>query len=105
MGQDDALLAGLLQDSERPADDVFVLRVRRAVAAEETLRAAQRASWRRLLVELIGTAVVLLAFVLLARQAPEAGTGMVAPLGPAAAGLLLIALWLAVSSRGDNAVD
>jgi len=106
MNQDpDLLLARLLATPERPPDDLFVLKVRNAVAAEERLREARRATWQRLAIELGGAMTAILAFVLLAGGAPELGEDVIAPTGPAAAGILLLVLWLAVTARAGSAAD
>ena len=98
----DLLLARLLATPDRPPDDLFVLKVRNAVAAEERLREARRATWRRLSIELGGALTAILAFVLLAGRSPELAEGVIAPAGPAAAGLLLLVVWLAVTARSEG---
>jgi glycerol uptake facilitator-like aquaporin len=96
----DLRLRSLLRAPDRSPDEGFARRMERLVLAEERMRAARGAAWRRFAVEMIATAALILAFVLLARAGPAPDSGRVVPLfGPAAAGLLLLALWVIVSCR------
>ena len=96
----DLRLRALLAAPERAPDEVFAERVRRAVLAEERMRAATRAAWTRFAAEMAAAASAILAFVLLAKLSPVADSGTIIPLfSPAAAGLLLLGLWVAVSVR------
>jgi glycerol uptake facilitator-like aquaporin len=96
----DRTLRALLRSPERGPDEEFARRMERLVLAEERLGAARRLAWRRFGVEMIATAALILVFVLLARAAPEPDSGRFVPrFSPAAAGLLLLALWVVVSAR------
>lgn len=99
----DIRLKRLLAASERAADEAFTARVSHAVLAETRLRAAGRAAWTRFAVEMVAAACAILAFVLLARLTPASGDGIVPLFSPAAAGLLLLVLWVAVSPRAASA--
>ena len=93
----DMRLNALLAPPERDPDEAFTARVARLVLVEEKLRAARRAAWMRAAVAMIATASLLFLFVLLARMAPSDSLGQVPPFSPAAAGLLLLGLWLVVA--------
>jgi hypothetical protein len=97
----DLLLKSLLAAPERAPDEDFALRLQRLVLVEDRLRAARRAAWTRFAVEMVASAALLVAFLLLSRLAPLGpDSGNFIPLlGPAAAGLVLLALWVAVSVR------
>jgi hypothetical protein len=100
--QIDAQLKTLLVDADRGVDEPFAARMRKLVAIEERLRADRRARWMRFAVEMMATSVVLAAFLLMATVRSEAGD--VIPLfSPAGAGLLLLAIWVAVSTRAGAA--
>jgi hypothetical protein len=103
----DRLLKSLLAAPERAPDDAFALRVQRLVLAEARMAAARRVAWTRFAVEMVATAALLVAFWLLSRPAPGASdsAALIAPFGPAAAGLLLLALWVGVSVRGGGVVS
>ena len=99
----DLRLKALLAVADRAPDEAFALRVERRVLAESRLRAARRAAWTRFAAEMLATASLLLAFTLMARPGP-ADSGSYVPLfSPAAAGLLLLALWVTVSIRPGGA--
>jgi hypothetical protein len=100
-GDGDAMLKALLAPPERDPDEAFALRVERAVRAEEKLRAARRAAWSRFGAEMAAAAALIAAFVLIERRAPADSLDMASSFGPAAAGLLLLALWVCVSIRPD----
>ena len=102
----DTMLTALLATPERAPDELFVLRMRRLVEAEERLRAARRAVWSRFAAEMAAAVSLLLAFLLVEWLAPADSPDLVSPFGPAAAGLMLVAIWVAVSFRagsGSNA--
>ena len=101
----DAMLTALLATPERPADELFALRIRRLVEAEGRLRAARRAAWARFAGELAAGAALILAFLLMEWPTPADSTGIVPLFGPAAAGLMLPALWVAVSFRPGSAAN
>jgi hypothetical protein len=83
---------------------MFAERVRRAVLAEHRMRAASRIAWTRFAVEMAAAASAILAFMLLAKLAPAGDSGNYIPLfGPAAAGLMLLGLWVAISVRPSGA--
>jgi hypothetical protein len=92
-------LKALLATPERPADDAFALRMQRLVLAEEALLAARRRAWTRFAMEMAAAAAAILVFLLLARITPVGDSGrIIPPFSPASAGLLLLALWVAVSA-------
>jgi hypothetical protein len=100
----DRALKALLAAPKRAPDEAFAERVRRAVLAEERMRAAARIAWTRFAAETAAAASAILAFVLLAKLGPAADSGAIIPLfSPAAAGLLLLGLWVAVSARPPEA--
>lgn len=100
----DLRLKALLAAPEREPDRGFAERVRIAVVAEERMRAARSAAWRRFGTEMIAAAVALLSFVLLAKATPAGESAREIPLfSPASAGLLLLALWVAVAMRPGSA--
>ena len=100
----DLRLKSILAAPERAPDEVFATRVLRALLAEERMRASSRRAWTRFAAEMTATASAILAFVLLAKitPAPESA-GFIPLFSPAAAGLLLLALWVVVSVRPSEA--
>jgi hypothetical protein len=100
----DAMLRNLLAAPERAPDEAFALRIERLVRAEQTLRAARRAAWRRFAIETIAVASLLAAYLLIRRLAGADSGGGIAPLGPATPGILLLLLWICVSIRPDSGV-
>jgi len=73
------------------------------VLIEERLRRARRAAWRRLGLEMAAAVAILLVFVVLARSGPAADSARaVPPFSAAGAGLLLLVLWVFVSSRTEE---
>jgi hypothetical protein len=95
----DLKLASILALPSSEPDPAFADRVMRVVLAEQKLVAARRVAWTRFAAEMCATCAAILAFVLLARFSPgESGT-FIPLFSPAAAGLLLLALWVAVSVR------
>jgi hypothetical protein len=100
----DLRLKSLLAAPERAADDAFAERIHRAVLAEQRMQAAARIAWTRFAAEMAAAASVICAFLLLARLTPLPDSGNFIPLfSPAAAGLLVLALWVGVSSRPSEA--
>ena len=100
----DLRLKGLLAAPERAPDDAFAERIHRAVLAEQRMRAAARVAWTRFAAEMAAAASAICAFMLLARLTPLPDSGTFIPLfSPAAAGLLILALWVVVSTRPSEA--
>jgi hypothetical protein len=95
----DLRLASLLALPEIGPDPAFADRVMRAVLAEKRLLAARRTAWTRFAAEMCATGAAILAFVLLARFAPAESGELIPLFSPAAVGLLLLGLWVAVSVR------
>ncbi len=93
----DARLAHLLAPPDEFPDEIFTARTRRAVLAEEQLRAARRRSWSRFTVELLGSLAVLTAFLLLGLAQPPGDD--VITFEPAMAALLLVGFWTFVALR------
>lgn len=99
----DSKLAALLAAPALPPDEAFVARVSGAIVAEQRIRAARDAMWRRFAIELAGTVSVVGAFYLLWNMAPS--NIDIEPLLPApgiAAGMILL-LWLGVQWRPSAA--
>lgn len=94
----DLRLRALLAEPERAPDEAFAAAVARRVLGDERLRAARRAAWTRFATVMAATASLVLLFVLLARLGGGDSGDVVPPFSPAAAGLLLLALWAAVAS-------
>ena len=95
----DARLHALLAPPEEFADSIFTARVKRAILADEALRAARLRGWRRFGAELAGSLAVVLAFYVLGGAdgaVTESGT---IGFGPALAGLVLVAMWTLVALR------
>ncbi len=100
----DLRLKSLLAAPERAPDEAFAERIHRAVLAEQRMRAAARVAWTRFAVEMAAAASAVCAFMLLARLSPLPDSGTYIPLfSPAAAGLLILALWVGVSARPSEA--
>ncbi|HEY5723315.1 MAG TPA: hypothetical protein VIT45_13435 [Allosphingosinicella sp.] len=95
----DLKLASLLALPKSEPDPAFADRVMRAVLAERKLAAARRAAWTRFAAEMCATGAAIVAFVLLARFSPAESGRFIPLFSPAAAGLLLLGLWVAVSIR------
>jgi hypothetical protein len=91
---DDQRIMALFAAPAREPDTAFVLRVERALEAERRLELARAGLWRRFGIEALATGIVLLAFLLLGRLAPEASE--ITALHPATAAVLLLACWFAV---------
>ncbi|HEX8443999.1 MAG TPA: hypothetical protein VF631_10185 [Allosphingosinicella sp.] len=103
MSQDlEARLSALLAPPDEFPDEIFTARMRRAVLAEERLRAARRGSWRRFAVELAGSLAVLAAYLLIASGQPP-GDDLIT-FEPATAGLLLVGFWTFVAMRSPSEV-
>ena len=100
----DLRLKSLLATPGRDPDEACAARIRRAVLAEQRIRAAARVAWTRFAAETAAAASAIAAFWLLARLAPLPDSGTFIPLfSPAAAGLLILALWVGLSSRPSEA--
>ena len=95
----DRKLASLLALPRAEPDPAFADRVMRSVLAEKRLIAARRAAWTRFATEMCAAGATILAFVLLARLSPGESGEFVPLFSPAAAGLLLLGLWVAVTIR------
>lgn len=95
----DAKLAALFAAPPAAPDESFVVRVDRAVMAEERMIAAQAAMWRRFAVEFIGAAAVVATFYLLWRIAPDGSASEPVGNAPGMAAGMIIFLWLAVQLK------
>ena len=95
----DRKLAALLALPRAEPDPAFADRVMRSVLAEQRLVAARRVAWTRFAAEMCATGAAILAFVFLARFSPGESGEFVPLFSPAAAGLILLGLWVAVSIR------
>ena len=98
----DAQLSSLLALPDEFPDEVFNARMRRAVLADERLRASARLSWRRFAVELAGSVAVLAAFLLLGRAQPPSGD--LITFESAMAAMLLVCIWTFVAMRSPARV-
>ena len=98
----DAMLTALLATPARAPDELFAARIRRLVEVEQRLGAARRAAWARFAAEMAAAAALILAFLLAEWLAPADSSDVVPLFGPAAAGLMLLAIWIAVSFRGES---
>ena len=101
----DAMLTALLATPERAPDEAFALRMRRLVEAEQRLSLARRAAWSRFAAEMAAAAALILAFLLVEQLAPLDSPDLVPPFGAAAAGMMLLLLWIAVSYRPGTGSD
>ena len=95
----DLQLRSLLRTPDAPADEAFVSHMRQAVLVEQRLSAARSRAWTRFAWEMFATGAAIAAFWLLARLAPADSDGIVPLFSPAAAGILLLSLWVIVSVR------
>jgi hypothetical protein len=100
----DLLLKSLLAAPDRTPDEAFALRIERLVLIEERIRAARRVAWTRFGAEMLATASLLVAYFLLTRLTPVSPDSVIPLYSPAAAGLLLLALWVGVSVRPGGGV-
>jgi hypothetical protein len=96
---DDERIAALFAAPLPQADEAFVLRVERALIAEQRMEAVRRSAWKRFAVEAAGSGAVVAAFILLGRLAPAASGAGVDLVSPAMAAVLLLACWFAVEMR------
>jgi hypothetical protein len=101
----DLLLKSLLATPERSLDEGFALRIERLVLIEERMRSARRVAWTRFAAEMLATAALLVAYFLLTRLTPVSPDSVIPLYSPAAAGLLLLALWVGVSVRPGGGVS
>ena len=101
----DAMLTALLATPERAPDEAFALRIGRLAEVEQRLRIARRAAWSRFAAEMAAAASLLLAFLLVEHLAPAESADLVAPFGAAAAGMMLLLLWVGVSYRPAEGAD
>jgi hypothetical protein len=99
----DRQIGALLRGRERAPDEAFPRRVERRLAAERRLEAARQASWKRFAAEVVASAGMLAAFILLYRLAPEVPLEALSPVSPAVAAALLLALWFGVELRSSAA--
>jgi len=99
----DRELKALFAAPPTPPDEAFVARVNCAIIAEQKMRAARTAMWRRFAAELAGTVAVVAAFYLLWKMAPgDIGIG---PLmhAPGVAAFMILFMWLGVQWRQSTA--
>lgn len=93
----DARIAALLKAPERAPDDAFVADLRLQVEADIRVRAAMARARREFAWKAAAGAVVVAAFVFLARMEPPTSSEATVPLlSPAMLGFLLLGLWAAV---------
>lgn len=95
----DTKLKSLFAAPPTAPDEMFIKRVDCAVMAEQKMRAAQAAMWRRFAVEFAGTVAVIAAFYLLWKMAPgEIAINSLIP-APALAASMILFIWLAVQAK------
>ena len=99
----DALLHDLLSIAERPPDEAFVVRVQKLAVAEQTLRAARRAALLHFAVEAAGLIAITVSFLLIRSTARVGSDGLIFS-GSAAAGLMLLLVWLCVDDGNSLAL-
>lgn len=90
---------GALLRGTQGSDPMFVARLERRLEAERRLELARKAEWGRFLRDIAATAALLVAFILLARAAPDAADLANGASAPALAAALLLAVWFAVELR------
>ena len=100
---DDDKIAALFAAPERAPDEAFVARIARAVLAEQRMKGARAAAWRRFAVECAASGAIVIAFDLLWRLAPPTLPLDQLPVGPAAAAILVLGLWFGVELRASAA--
>ena len=98
-------LKTMLAAPERAPDELFAARMRRAVMADERIRAGARVAWTRFAAESAAAASAILAWVLLARITPTGDSAFIPLFSPAFAGLILLGLWTAVSVRPSESAN
>lgn len=91
----DQMLKSLLATPERPADDKFIHQTEALILFERHRQASRRADYSRVALEAGAAVSMLLAFAGAARIGEA--SDIVALSSPAAAGLVALALWCAVS--------
>ena len=93
----DARIEALLKAPERAPDDAFVAAMRLQIEAEIRLQAAASRARQEFAWKAAAGAVVVAAFVFLARMEPPTSAEATVPLlSPAMLGFLLLGLWAAV---------
>jgi|CXWL01.1.fsa_nt_gi hypothetical protein len=100
MTEDDQI-ARLFATTENDIDEAFVLRVTRAVLAEQRRAADWAAARKRIAAETSATGAAVAAFYLLARLAPVPSDGVIDLVSPAIAGALILACWFATALLPD----
>ena len=95
----DTKLKALFAALPTPPDEAFVKRVNCAILAEQKIRAAKGAMWRRFAVELAGSVAVVAAFYVLWKMAPS--DIAIGPLmhAPGISACMILFLWLGVQWR------
>ena len=97
---EDERIAALFASADRAPDEAFVVRIERAVRAEQRLAAARRTAWRRFAVECTASAAIVAAFDLLWRLGSAELPLAQLPVAPgAAAAMLVLGLWFTVELR------
>ena len=100
----DARIAALLKAPERAPDDTFVATMRLQVEADIRLSAAAARARQQFAWKAAAGAVVIAAFVFLARMEPPASSDATVPLlSPAMLGFLMLGLWAAIDLPAPGA--
>jgi hypothetical protein len=93
----DQELKGFLLGPERAVDQQFIEGMRQAVLFEQRVRAAQLLAWKKFSAEVLASAGVVAALLVLTELPMSASAAAHVPFGPAALGLLLVGIWIAVT--------
>jgi len=96
---DDERIAALFASPDRAPDEAFVVRIERAVRAEQRMAATRRSAWRRFAIECVASVAIVVVFGLLRRLGPAQLPLDQFPVAPAAAAMLMLGLWFAVELR------
>lgn len=98
----DRKLAALLLGDDRGVDAQFSERVRQAVLFEQRVRAARILLWKKFAADVLASAGVVFALLVLTRLPMPASAVAPAPFGSAALALIIIGIWTAVTLRPET---
>ena len=93
----DDRLRELLSQPSPAADQAFVDRVLLATRVDQQLRAARSRNLRRALIECSAAVAVGASFFLMSQMGGSVSDGIILPVGPAMAGMVMLLLWSAVA--------
>lgn len=95
----DTKLKSLFAVPPTSPDELFVTRINCAIVAEEKMRGAQVAMWRRFAAEIAGTVAVVAAFYLLWKMAPSGIEIKPLTRAPTIAAIMILLMWLLVQLK------